>query len=291
MSVRARGRNAVGPVGWRGRRSLAVPYCERTRRSWTFGSVVDHRRAAFAGLAQAHRPRCASPPRRSNLRGPAAGRRLSPAGVRMRGVAVVAHGWTCSRSRHSDLGRALAEAGVTAVIPDLPNVMNLWGNGDAIVDLVHRLEGGVLDLPLSRAPAVLIGTSAGGLPRCSRRRTPGARRVDRARPRRPHRYRKGCRGASAAPAVVLLADASGCNLFGSGRDARACRFRAACASHCSTALHTATLNLHQQRLSRDVRRSVRRDAGADPPSTVDAVVELLSLAAATAMPRHAVAAP
>jgi hypothetical protein len=36
----------------------------------------------------------------------------------------------------------LAESGVTAVIPDLPNVMDLWGNGDAIVDLVDKLQAG-----------------------------------------------------------------------------------------------------------------------------------------------------
>ena len=58
------------------------------------------------------------------------------------GVAIVAHGFTRSRIRHRDLGRALAEAGVTAVIPDLPNVMDLWGNGDAIVDLVDKLQAG-----------------------------------------------------------------------------------------------------------------------------------------------------
>ncbi len=58
------------------------------------------------------------------------------------GVAIIAHGFTRSRIRHSDLGRALAEAGMTAVIPDLPNVMDLWGNGDAIVDLVRKARSG-----------------------------------------------------------------------------------------------------------------------------------------------------
>ncbi|MEO8486837.1 MAG: hypothetical protein ABI585_10930, partial [Betaproteobacteria bacterium] len=36
------------------------------------------------------------------------------------GVAIVAHGWTRSRERHRAAGRALAEAGVVALIPDLP---------------------------------------------------------------------------------------------------------------------------------------------------------------------------
>ena len=34
------------------------------------------------------------------------------------GVAIVAHGWTRSREQHRDAGRALAEAGIVAVIPE-----------------------------------------------------------------------------------------------------------------------------------------------------------------------------
>ena len=80
------------------------------------------------------------------------------------GVAIVAHGFTRSRIRHRNLGRALAEAGVTAVIPDLPNVVDLWGNGDAIMDLVQKLEAGTFGvLSAERSHIVLIGTSAGGL--------------------------------------------------------------------------------------------------------------------------------
>lgn len=142
-----------------------------------------------------------------------------PVGPQDRGVVIVAHGWTRSRARHSDLGRALAEAGVTAVIPDLPNVMNLWGNGDAVVDLVEKLEAGALGLPpIDRSRIVLIGTSAGGLATVlASARLPGLAGwigldpVDRT----------GTGSAAAArvdsPAVVLLADPSGCNLFGSGR--------------------------------------------------------------------------
>ena len=40
------------------------------------------------------------------------------------GVAIIAHGFTRSRVRHRDLGRALASAGVMR-IPDLPSVMDL----------------------------------------------------------------------------------------------------------------------------------------------------------------------
>ena len=67
------------------------------------------------------------------------------------GVAIVAHGFTRTRIRHKDLGQALAQAGVTAVIPDLPNVVDLWGNGDAIVDLSANSRRGPLAPDRSRA--------------------------------------------------------------------------------------------------------------------------------------------
>jgi len=135
------------------------------------------------------------------------------------GVAIVAHGFTRSRIRHRDLGRALAEAGVTAVIPDLPNVMDLWGNGQAIVELVDKLDAGAFGpLPAGRAHLVLIGTSAGGLATVlAAAKLPGLAGwigldpVDRT----------GTGAAAAAqleaPAIVLLGGASSCNLFGSGR--------------------------------------------------------------------------
>src|SRR5436190_19895243 len=81
-----------------------------------------------------------------------------------RGVAIVAHGVARSRARHRDLGQALAAAGITAVIPDLPYILNHWGNGDAIEELVHQLESGALGLPpIEQSHLVLVGTSAGGL--------------------------------------------------------------------------------------------------------------------------------
>src|SRR5258705_3691002 len=88
-----------------------------------------------------------------------------PVAQPIRGAAIVAHGFNRSRGRHRELGIALASAGVAAVIPDLPHVMNLWGNGDALVELAHKLEAGTLGLPpIYRKHLVLIGTSAGGLP-------------------------------------------------------------------------------------------------------------------------------
>lgn len=142
-----------------------------------------------------------------------------PLGTMSHGVAVVAHGWTRSRSRHSDLGRALADAGVTAVIPDLPNVMNLWGNGDAIVELARQLEAGAFGLPpLDRSRLVLIGTSAGGLATVlASARLPGLAGWIGLDPVDRTGSGRDAAGELSAPAIVLLAEPSGCNLFGSGR--------------------------------------------------------------------------
>jgi len=163
----------------------------------------------------------------------------APAGA-ARGVAVVAHGWTRSRARHRDLGEALAQAGVVAVVPDLPNVMDLWGNGDALAALARALEAGTLGLPpVDRAHLVMVGTSAGGLATLIASKQlkgvagwVGLDPVDRTG--------SGLYAASKleTPAIVLLADDSACNLFGSGRSlaravprlVRSTRIRGA--SHC-----------------------------------------------------------
>jgi dienelactone hydrolase len=136
-----------------------------------------------------------------------------------RGVAIIAHGFTRGRSRHRALGEDLAAAGIVAVIPDLPHVMDLWGNGAALAELVDKLSNGALGLPpVERSAVVLIGTSAGGLASVvAAAKLPGLAGwigldpVDRTGT-----------GTSAAaqvtsPAVLLLGGASQCNLFGSGR--------------------------------------------------------------------------
>lgn len=135
------------------------------------------------------------------------------------GVAIVAHGFGRSRVRHRELGEALAQAGVIAVIPDLPHLMGPWANGDAIVELAAKLETGEFGLaPVQRQRLVLIGTSAGGLVTVLAAAKlsglagwVGLDPVDRT----------GA-GASAgaklkSSAVVLLGDPTVCNLFGSGR--------------------------------------------------------------------------
>ncbi len=143
----------------------------------------------------------------------------APASSPPLGLAIVAHGWTRSKEQHRDLGRALADAGIVAIVPDLPNVLDLWGNGTTVVELVSKLEAGALGLPPTpRSSILLIGTSAGGLATLyGASKLPGLAGwigldpVDRTGT-----------GAWAAtkldvPAVVLVGDASACNLFGSGR--------------------------------------------------------------------------
>ena len=196
------------------------------------------------------------------------------------GVAIVAHGFTRSRIRHRDLGRALAEAGVTAVIPDLPNVMDLWGNGDAIVDLAQKLEAGRLGEPPARSRVVLIGTSAGGLATVlAAAKMPGLAGWIGLDP--VDRTGTGSDAAAqlTAPAIVLLGGASGCNLFGSGRTiARALPHLVRTtalkgASHCD--FEDPTTNLCRVLCggsSTEMRERVREE-------TVRATLELLQIAA------------
>jgi len=133
-------------------------------------------------------------------------------------TAIVAHGFTRSRARHRDLGQALAAAGITAVIPDLP-FADQWNNSAAVVELVHKLEAGALGLaPIPRSGLVLIGTSAGGLATVlAAAKLPGLAGWVGLDP--VDRTGSGIQAASrvTSPAVVLLAERSGCNLYGSGR--------------------------------------------------------------------------
>jgi pimeloyl-ACP methyl ester carboxylesterase len=198
------------------------------------------------------------------------------------GVAIIAHGFTRSRIRHRDLGRALAEAGVTAVIPDLPNVMDLWGNGAAIVELVDRLDAGAFGpMPAGRSHLVLIGTSAGGLATVlAAARLPGLAGWIGLDP--VDRTGTGADAAAQmdAPAVVLLGGASSCNLFGSGRDiAKALPHLVRTvalkdASHCD--FEDPTTNLCRVLCGKSSTKIQARVRG----ETVRAALELLAIAGA-----------
>lgn len=141
-----------------------------------------------------------------------------PAG-RPAGAAIVAHGWTRSKAQHRDLGLALAGAGIVAIVPDLPNVVDLWGNGTLVVELAAELEAGAQGLPrMPRSSLLLIGTSAGGLATVyAASKLPGLAGWIGLDP--VDRTGTGIHAATQldSPAVVLLGDSSACNLFGSGR--------------------------------------------------------------------------
>ena len=209
-----------------------------------------------------------------------------PGGGTALGVAVIAHGFTRSRVRHKDLGETLARAGVIAVIPDLPSAVNHWGNGDAIVELAQKLEAGVFGVPPTpRSRLVLIGTSAGGLATVlAAAQLPGVAGWIGLDP--VDRTGTGAQAAAElnAPAVVMLAGASSCNLFGSGRDiARALPHLLRTlawkeASHCD--FEDPTNNLCRVlcgKSSTQMQLRIRRE-------TVAATIDMLNLAAATDLP-------
>jgi len=143
---------------------------------------------------------------------------IAPSETSPRGAVILAHGFARTRVRHRDLGRALAAAGFIAVVPDLPELLDPWRNADAIVALAGRLEQGDERLPaVPRQRLVLVGTSIGGLVTVmAAAKLPGLAGWVGLDP--VDRTRSAVRAASkiTAPAVVLLAKPSFCNLFGSG---------------------------------------------------------------------------
>jgi pimeloyl-ACP methyl ester carboxylesterase len=172
-------------------------------------------------------------------------------------------------------------------------VMNLWGNGDALVELAQRLEAGALDLPpVARSQLVLIGTSAGGLATLlASAQMPGLAGWIGLDPVDRTGTGKDAAGRLDAPAVVLLADASGCNLFGSGRSlaralppgSRSQIFEGA--SHCDFEAPTNNVCRVMCGGASDAMQEQIRHA------TVDAAVELLAPASLPGGRRPVVEAP
>jgi dienelactone hydrolase len=133
----------------------------------------------------------------------------------LRGLAVVAHGFTRSRERHRVLAGRLAEEGFVVAVPDLPHWARPYANGDAIVALVKALEA---EPGLEALPVVLLGTSAGGLASLlATDRVPrlalwvGLDPVDTLGLGEPAARRLH------APAIVLRAPSGACNVGGSAR--------------------------------------------------------------------------
>ncbi|MEO8536914.1 MAG: hypothetical protein ABI533_05265 [Betaproteobacteria bacterium] len=185
------------------------------------------------------------------------------------GIALLAHGFTRDRLRDRDLAEALAAAGIVAVAPDLPSAVNSFGNGDAVAGLVTELERGTLGLPPTpRSRIVLIGTSAGGLATViAASNLPGIAGWIGLDPVDGTGAGVLAARKLRAPSVVLLADPSVCNLFGSGRlIARSVRSlirseRLRGASHCDFEGPTNTFcKTVCGRGSREMAETVRREA-------------------------------
>lgn len=85
-----------------------------------------------------------------------------PAAGPPRGAAILSHGFTRSRHTLADHARALADAGVLALTPDLPCTFDFRCNARALAALVGSLRaGGRFGAPVDRV--MLVGFSAGGL--------------------------------------------------------------------------------------------------------------------------------
>lgn len=132
-----------------------------------------------------------------------------------RGLAVVAHGFTRSRTRHGVLASRLAEAGFLVAVPDLPHWARHGANADAIVALVDAIAA---TRGLGALPVVLVGTSAGGLatPLASDRVPRLALWIGLAPVDTFGEAAEAVRSLR-APAVVLHAPSGACNAAGSAR--------------------------------------------------------------------------
>jgi pimeloyl-ACP methyl ester carboxylesterase len=97
---------------------------------------------------------------------------LYPAVGRLRGAAILSHGFTRSRRTMAGHAQALADAGVRVLTPDLPCTFDFRCNARALAALVASLRtGGEWGPPVERV--MLVGFSAGGLSSLLAADTPG----------------------------------------------------------------------------------------------------------------------
>jgi len=95
-----------------------------------------------------------------------------PAAGPLRGAAILSHGFTRSRRTLAGHAKALADAGVLAVTPDLPCTFDFRCNARALAALVGSLRaGGPFGAPVESV--LLVGFSAGALSSLLAADTPG----------------------------------------------------------------------------------------------------------------------
>ncbi len=95
-----------------------------------------------------------------------------PVAGAVRGAAILSHGFTRSRQTLAGHARALADAGVLALTPDLPCTFDFRCNARALAALVGLLRAGeAFGAPVEKV--MLVGFSAGGLSSLLAADTPG----------------------------------------------------------------------------------------------------------------------
>jgi len=134
-----------------------------------------------------------------------------PPGVAL-GGAVLAHGFTRTRATMTGHAALLANAGILAVTPDLPYLIDSRDNARALADLVAQMRAGRFAAPVDHL--VLIGFSAGGLAALLASDRPGVVGYVGMDPfDRPSRIGHKFAQTLPVPAALLRAPASACNAF------------------------------------------------------------------------------
>ena len=139
-----------------------------------------------------------------------------PAAGRLRGAAILSHGFTRSRRTMAGHAQALADAGVLVLTPDLPCTFDFHCNARALTALVGALRvGGTFGASVERV--MLVGFSAGGLSSLLAAGTPGVvgfvglDPFDRTMSGEAERLGLAAAGRLRAEALLLRAPPSRCN--------------------------------------------------------------------------------
>ncbi len=136
---------------------------------------------------------------------------FAPAGKADSAVILV-HGFTRTRTSMTGHGQMLARAGLLAIAPDLPYLVDSRDNARALADLVAQMREGRLAPAAERI--VLVGFSAGGLAALLAAGSPGVVGYIGLDPfDRPSGIGREFARTLAVPAVLLRAPPSACNAY------------------------------------------------------------------------------
>ena len=134
----------------------------------------------------------------------------------LRGAAILSYGFTRSRRTLAGHAKALADAGVLTLTPDLPCTFDFRCNARALAALVGVLRaGGTFGPPVERV--MLVGFSAGGLSSLLAAHTPGVvgyvglDPFDRTLPGEAERLGQAAATRLRTEAMLLRAPPSRCN--------------------------------------------------------------------------------